>query len=181
MEYNSKDRLILNKDYHNGRVDIITPPSSDILFKMKEQVSHENKSTDYHEAIVGEIENNILAKVFFSKENIDIIQDGIRAGVYKMSDKKFMIPPQNIDNLKIIMRRVYYQHAKHLENIKYEVNRLNTIILNSAVPFVFNAAVSYNKYRLDQSTLAIPMDRPKQVDRDHKHLEVNNFVLNNIY
>ena len=27
MEYNSKEELILNEDYHNGRVDIITPPS----------------------------------------------------------------------------------------------------------------------------------------------------------
>lgn len=182
MEYNSKDSLILNGDFHNGRVDIITPPSSDILFKMKEQVSHENKSTDYNEAIKGEIEDNILAKVFFSKENIDILQDGLRAGVYNMSEGNFKIPPQNVNNLKIIMRRVYLQHTTHdLNNVKGEVERLNQIILNSIIPEVYNSAISYNKYRIDQSSLVSPLELPKQIDRDFKHLEVNNFVLNNIY
>ena len=182
MEYNSKDSLILNKDYHNGRVDIITPPSHDIMFKMKEQISHENKSTHYNEAIKGEVEDNILAKVFFSKENIDILQDGLRAGVYKMSNNEFQIPPQNVNNLKIIMRNVYFQHSNHdLNNVKGEVDRLDQIILNSIIPEVYNSAVSYNKYRIDQSSLVSPLERPKQIDRDYKHLEVNNFVLNNIY
>lgn len=182
MEYNSKDSLILDNNFHNGRVDIMTPPSADILFKMKEQVSHENKSTDYNEAIKGEIEDNILAKVFFSKNNIDILQDGLRAGVYKMSEGDFKIPPQNVNNLKIIMRRVYFQYTTHdLTNVKGEIERLNQIILNSIIPEVYNSAVSYNKYRIDQSSLVSPLERPKQIDRDYKHLEVNNFVLNNIY
>ena len=182
MEYNSKDGLILKENYHNGRVDIITPPSQEILFKMQEKMEIENMSTDYTEAIKGEVENNILAKVFFSKENIDIIQDGLRAGVYRMSDEKFIIPPQNINNIKMIMRKVYLQHAHHnFERVNQEVNRLNSIILKSAIPRVYNNAISYNKYRIDQTTLVSPMDRPKQVDRDHKHLEINNFVINDIY
>jgi hypothetical protein len=182
MEYNSKDSLILNQDFHNGRVDIITPPSSEILFKMKEQVSNQNKSTDYNDAIKGDIEDNILAKVFFSKNNIDILQDGLRAGVYKMSDNKFKIPPQSVDNMKIIMRQVYLQHSNNdLTNVRSEIERLNQIILNSIIPTVYNSAISYNKYRLDQSTLVSPLEHPKQIDRDFKHLEVNNFVINNIY
>ena len=177
MDPNS-NKLILDNNYYNGRVDIMTPPSQDVLFQMKEQISHNNKSTDYENALKGEIEDNILAKVFFSKENIDIIQDGLRAGVYKMSNNKFIIPKQNLNELKVIMRRVYLQHANHnFDKVRSEVEMLNNIILETAVPSVYNNAVSYQKYLLDQSTLIKPLEKPRQVDRDFKQLEVNNFFI----
>lgn len=182
MEYNSKDTTstILGKKYYNGRVDILTQPSSDVLFKMREQTNNLNAPSDYSsEALKGEFECNNLAKVFFSKQNIQSIQDQLKTGVYKKSKNTIVIPNQNINNLKIIMRRTFYQYSEGSvseNDVKKEVTRLNGLILQSIVPSVFNAAISYQKYQRDVSELPMPMQRPRQVDRDFKHLEINNFV-----
>ena len=182
MEYNSKDTTstILGKEYYNGRVDILTAPSSDILFKMREQTNRINAPSDYSsEALKGEFECNNLAKVFFSKENIQKLQEQLKSGVYKKSKNTIVIPNQSIDNMKIIMRRTYYQYAQDTvsdKSVRNEVKRLNDLILQSIIPSVYNAAIAYQKYQRDVSQLPMPMQRPRQVDRDFKHLEINNFV-----
>ncbi len=91
-----------------------------------------------------------------------------------MSESKINVPPQDIDTLKIIMRSIYLQHAKHLpDNISGQVADLNAIVLDYAVPSVYNEAVGYMKYTQDQSSLVLPMDRPKNIDRQFKQLEPN--------
>ena len=98
-----------------------------------------------------------------------------------MSKRTIAIPDQNVDNLKIIMKKVYFQYANHEDDIKGEIKKLDDLILKSIIPEVYNAAIAYNKFKRDMSTLPVPMDRAKAVDRDHKHLEVDNFILNDIY
>lgn len=177
MEYNSKDTSILGQNYYNGRVDILTAPSPDVLFQMREQTNDLNAASDYSsEALKGEFECNNLAKVFFSKENIQHLQTELINGVLKKSKNTIRIPNQNINNLKIIMRRTFYQYSNNGDNVKLEVHRLNQLVLQSIIPSVYNAAISYQKYRRDVSSLPTPMDRPRQVDRDFKHLEVNHFI-----
>jgi hypothetical protein len=63
-----------------------------------------------------------------------------------------------------------------MNNIKSEVARLNKLVLDYAVPSVYNEAVGYMKYREDQSTLAVPLALPQQSDREHKQLELKPFV-----
>ena len=99
---------ILDLERYNGRINIIEPPNPNIQFQMAEKIALKNRATDYREAPSG-LEDNVLSQVFFSKENIQIIQNGIRAGVYKKSNEKFVISPQNIDTIKIIMQSIYYQ------------------------------------------------------------------------
>jgi hypothetical protein len=139
---------------------------------MHERIANRNKASNYFDALTGNLEWNVLAQVYFSAENIQIIQNGLRAGVYRMSEGKLNVPPQNIDTLKIIMRSTYLQHAKHLPNdITGQVAELNSIVLDYAVPSVYNEAVGYMKYTQDQSTLVVPIERPQIVDRQYKQLE----------
>ena len=94
-----------------------------------------------------------------------------------MSNGEIMIPPQNIDTLKIIMRSIYLQYAEHSQdNITAQVERLNKIVLDYAIPNVYNEAEGYIKYCRDQSTLATPMELPKQSDRAFKQLELKPWV-----
>ena len=164
---------ILNLDKYNGRINIAEPQDPTAKFRMHEKIAIKNKSSNYFDALTGNLEWNVLAQVFFSAENMQIIQNGIRAGVYKMSDEKINVPPQNVDTLKIIMRSIYLQHAEHSPtNIKNQVQQLNDIVLDYAIPSVYNEAIGYMKYTQDQSTLAVPMDRPFNIDRQFKQLEL---------
>lgn len=158
---------------NNGRVNLLDQPDPTIQFKMFEKVAVKNKATEYRAPLEGEWEQNVLSQVFFSKENIQILQNGIRAGVHKLSNGKYFIPPQNQDQLKIIMRSTYFQYAKHHpEDIPGQIQKLNELVWDYCVPFVYNECVAYLKYLNDQSTIAMPLEREIRPDRDYKQLEL---------
>jgi hypothetical protein len=89
-------------------------------------------------------------------------------------ERKLVIAPQNVDNLKIIMRSIYLQYAEHREDISVtkQVEDLNKIVLDYVIPTVYNETIGYLKYIQDQSTLVQPLDLPKLVDKDYKQLEL---------
>jgi hypothetical protein len=165
---------ILNLEKYNGRINIVEPPSKNIMFQMAEKIELKNKPTSYENALTGNLEHNDLEFAFFSAQNIQIIQNGIKAAVYKLSDNRYILPNQNINNLKIIMRSMYLQYADHnkIDSIRSQVERLNKVVLDYAVPSVYNEAVGYEKYCRDQSTLVVPLPLPLQHNREYKQLEL---------
>lgn len=168
---------IIDQKQYNGRINIVEPPNPSLQFNMQERIAVKNKATEYREALNGVQEANLLAKTYFSQENIQIVQNGLRAGVYKMSNNKYIIAPQNIDVLKVIMRSIYLQHALNQpDNIAEQVARLNKHVLDYAVPSVYGEAVGYEKYCEDQSTLITPLELPRQSDRDYKQMEMSKWV-----
>lgn len=170
-------KRILEMDKYNGRVNISLPQDPNAKFKMFERINTRNTSSNYYEALTGNWEMNPLAQVYFSAENMQIIQNAIKAGVYAMSENKIVVPNQNPDTLKIIMRSTYLQYAEHYpDNITGQVERLNNIVAEYAIPTVYNEAVGYMKYVMDQSTLVMPMDRPLHHDRQYKQLEIKRFI-----
>jgi len=176
-DYLNTNQSILKLEHYNGRVNIIEPDNPMIQFKMQERIALKNKSSSYSEALAGNYEYNVLGQVYFSNNNIQIIQNGLRAGVYHKSNKQFLIPPQNINNLKIIMRSIYLQYAQHLENnITQQVECLNELVLDYCIPVVYKEAVGYLKYTQDQSSLVVPMERPLNHDRAYKQLELKQYV-----
>jgi len=169
--YNNK---ILDLARYNGRVNLMDTPDPRIQFAMAEKVGIKNKATEYRCPLSGEWEESDLSRTYFSAGNIQIIQNGIRAGVYKMSNSKFTVAPQNVDTIKIIMRSTYLQYAEHNpNNIPGQVATMNKLVLDYSVPYVYNEAVGYMKYMEDVSTLATPFDLPTKIDKDYKNLESN--------
>ena len=161
----------------NGLVDIAILEDPDAMFRMHERVNIRNKPTEYSEALNGTLEWNILAQVYFSAENMQIIQNALRASIYKLSGGKINIPNQNVDNLKIIMREIYMEYAEHYpRDIKGQVERLNKLIIDKIVPNLYSEAVFYQHYLIRQSTLPQPSERPIQPDRTYKQLEYRPFV-----
>ena len=168
---------LLEGQKQNGLVDIAILQDPDAMFRMHERVNIRNKPTEYSEALNGTMEWNVLAQVYFSAENMQIIQNALRANVYKLSGGKINIPNQNVDNLKIIMRGIYMEYAEHYpKDIKGQVERLNKLVLDYAVPQVYSEAVSYFQYLIDSSVLPLPINRPLPNDRTYKQLEFRPFV-----
>lgn len=168
---------LLEGQRQNGLVDIAILEDPNAMFKMHERINSRNKASQYNDALNGTLEWNVLAQVFFSAENMQIIQNAIRANVYRLSQQKINVPNQNVDALKIIMRGIYLEYAEHYPNdIKGQVEHLNQLVLDYAVPNVYSEAVSYQKYLNDQSYMAMPLDIPKASDRVYKQLGFRPFV-----
>lgn len=178
ISYDSTSSILNNNNY-NGRIQIFEEDDPNAKFKMQEKISIKNKATEYRDALNGLQEDSQLSKLYFSEKNISIIQTKLRVGVFNMSNGQYVIPLQNIDNLKIIMRSIYLQYSKHsqIDTIKSQIETLNKYVLDYAIPSVYNEAVAYNNYCRDQSTLVMPFERPKQIDKDFKHLELKNTYI----
>jgi len=172
--YNSK---IIDMKEYNGRVNVMEIEDPEAKFRMYERISVKNKATIYRDPLVGILEDNVLSQVYFSAENEQIIQNGIRSGVYTLSKEKFVASQQNSDQLKIIMRSIYLQFALHKRTgITEQVEDLNKLVLDYCVPFVFSEAVSYVKYLEDQSSLVVPLEHPTQTDRKFKQLQEKSWL-----
>ena len=143
----------------NGRVNILGY-NPYVRFQMHDKISNQ-KDTGYRAALTGNWQDNQLSIAFFSAGNIRILQNGIKAGVYKKSNGRFQIADQDEDTLKIIMRSMFLQHAVNLpNNIAKQVADINKIVIDYAVPQIYGEAVAYVKYKSDVSTLAVPIERP---------------------
>lgn len=157
------------KQVNNGRVDIKTPDTSK-LFSMYDKIGA-NQCTTFRNPTEGLWDETPLSKTFFSKENIKILQNGIRAGVYHRSNGQYVIGPQDCDELKIVMRSIYLQYAANqLSNIPQQVEQLNKMVLNYCVQQVYSEAQAYVKYVDDVSTLVVPIAHPVMANNTDREL-----------
>jgi hypothetical protein len=159
---------------NNGRVDIKTPNTSE-LFQMYDKIPA-NQCTTFRNATEGLWTENSLSNAFFSLQNLQIIQNGIRAGVYKRSNGQYLIGPQDCDSLKIIMRSIFLQHAANQpNNIPQQVYELNKMVLDYCIQQVYSEAQGYMKYINDVSTLVVPIAHPVMADNTDRQLELKSW------
>jgi hypothetical protein len=155
---------------NNGRVDIKTPNTS-TLFQMYDKIPA-NQCVTFRNPTEGLWTSNSLSNAFFSQENIQIIQNGIRAGIYHKSNGQYVIGPQDCDSLKIVMRSVFLQHsANQLNNIPEQIVELNKIVLDYCIQQVYSEAKGYMKYINDVSTLVVPIAPPVMANNTDRELE----------
>jgi hypothetical protein len=158
----------------NGRVNILEPINNSV-FQLYDKIPIDEKTTSYRNALTGNIEGNKLSKTFFSSGNILILQHGLMAGVHRSSGGRFQIGYQNQDTLKIIMRSIFLQHSSNLPtNITQQVEALNKLVLDYAIPQICGEAEGYVKYKNDVSTLPVPLNRALST-YSNNILELKNF------
>jgi hypothetical protein len=156
---------------NNGRVDIKSPDTSN-LFAMFDKIPA-NQCATFRNPTEGLWDETYLSKAFFSHQNIQLIQNGIRAGVYHRSNGQYLIGPQDCDPLKIIMRSVYLQYsANQPNNLTQQIEELNKIVLNYCIQQVYGEAQGYLKYIDDASTLVVPIAHPVMANNTDRTLEL---------
>jgi hypothetical protein len=156
---------------NNGRVDIKTPNTS-TLFQMYDKIPA-NQCVTFRNATEGLWTSNSLSNAFFSEQNIHIIQNGIRAGVYHRSNGQYTIGSQDCDSLKIVMRSVFLQNsANQPNNIPQQIAQLNKIVLDYCIQQVYGEAQGYMKYINDASTLVVPISHPVMANDNDRQLEL---------
>jgi hypothetical protein len=160
----------MENKYSNGRVNIKTPDTNN-LFKMYDKIPA-NQCVSFRSATEGLWDDTTLSTVFFSQENIQLLQNGIRAGVYNRSNGQYTIGPQDCDVLKIVMRSIFLQYsANQANNIREQVHELDKMVLDYCIQQVYSEAQGYIKYIDDASTLVVPIAHPVMADNTDRQLE----------
>lgn len=158
----------------NGRVDLIEYPKTGDLFKIYDK-NPVNQISTYRSATEGIWDETMLSRAYFSRENITIIQNAIRKGVYERSNQQYIIGNQSLDDIKIIMRSIFLQNAKNFGNIQQQIISLNDLVIATCVQKIFSEAVGYMKYIKDASTLVVPLENPVLCNHLDKNLEFRSF------
>jgi len=148
----------IDKKMYNGRVNIVTPDTK-TQFALYDKIPV--KVDAFQDALQGNVYNTQLSDAYFSRENIQMIQNQIRHAIYNVSKEQFLIGEQDNDTLKIIMRSIFLQNSLNLKcNIKGQIATLNQLVLNYCIPQIYGELKGYIRFKEDISTLATPIARP---------------------
>ena len=167
-----KSQHMNSNQISNGRVNILGP-NSDVKFSMMDRIPINSTNYSCRDAMTGNWYDTELSNAFFSGKNLQILQNGIRAGVYNKSNQQYMVGEQNLDELQIIMRGLFLQYAKNQPTgIREQISELNKIVLDYAINQVWSEAEGYMKYKRDASTMWVPMNMPILSYTNDKQLEL---------
>ena len=154
---------------NNGRINLEGPDIKH-QFEMFDKIPVD--SYTFHDAMTGNFYNTQLSDLYFSSKNIDIIQNGIRAEVYRLSKNKHIIDRQNQDVLNTIMRSVFLSNSKNLPNdITKQIETLNNKVINEISPKLLGEVIGYLNYRRDISSIPAPLNYAKSTMDNSKSLE----------
>jgi len=159
----------------NGRIDIISRTLNN-QFELSDKIPVHTTAA-FRDAMTGNWMNTPLSLAYFSSENINILQNNIRKGVFDKSNSEFVIGLQDEDELKIIMRSVFLQNSLNLEtNIREQIRDLNALVESYAIEQVYKEAISYLKYKRDASNMYALLALPSNSSTRGKTLELQRFV-----
>lgn len=97
-----------------------------------------------------------LIDAYFSPQNLDAVQELLRGAVARRTG--FQIGRQSDDQLLIVMRAVYADHAVHSPaDVSKEVQRLDRIVLSAVLDKVIANMTSYLAYLRDASRPREPL------------------------
>lgn len=155
----------------NGRVHILQPDTN-AQFALYDKIPAHQPS-GYRDALQGNWKDSPLSLAYFSRENIIMVQNGIRKGVYDKSKGQYLVGNQSDDVLKVIMRSVFLQYSANMSHsIPEQIKSLNQIVLDYCIKQVYGEAQGYQQYLYDASTLVVPIERPIFSSTDDKTLEL---------
>ncbi len=148
---------------YTNRVDLIDGINGAADYKSIEVPKEENQIN--RQIMRGIQSYSKLNQLFFSQENINLLQDMIRYSVFIHTNEKHTIGKQNETELAIIMRYIFIQHSKNL-CCKYteQITELNKLVVKECVPIILTSIEQYFGYIKAASTNPEPMERSQNVN-----------------
>lgn len=154
----------------NGRVHI-PEPDINAQFQMYDKINV-GKNLSFRDSLVGNWSESKLSCAFFSQENVKKLNNLIIQGIRQKTNGQYNLGIQDQDELQIIMRAIYLENSKNLlTNIPEQVNALNQLVLDYAIPQIYSSLTSYAKYMFDINNTYTLMDRPIMATDDDKTVE----------
>jgi hypothetical protein len=119
-------------------------------------------SYDTRRDLIGHLHKETpLNKIFFSPENIELLQSQIQSQVKSMSGGKYTIGRQSDDDLKIIMRSYYLMFGQNNpQNVERELHDLNSRVVGYSAGKVYSEVDFHMFYLKDIEDFAPPIANP---------------------
>lgn len=147
-----------SSQYQNGRVIMNNTQNVKDMSMIEGNKPNNNFQV---ESLYGIQETSKLNQLFFSKKNMDIIQNNIRYTVYNKTNKKHIIDKQSDIELQIIMRSTYLQFSPNLEyNYKEQLEYLNGLVVEWCVAHIIPQLEQYIGYLKEVEYMPLPIDLP---------------------
>jgi hypothetical protein len=163
-----------NQDYtitqfQNGRVthtNLEKKGDMPLFMNEKDPKSRIVQNNFQQELLYGIQETSKLNQLYFSKKNLDLIQDMIRYRVYIKSNQKYIISRQSNVEVQIVMRSIYLQQSTNLPtNIKEQITYLNNLVADWCVEKIIPEVEQHVGYIRDISYYPMPIDLPKNMSQ----------------
>ena len=147
-----------SSQYQNGRVIMNNTQNVKDMNMIEGNKPNNNFQV---ESLYGIQETSKLNQLFFSKKNMDIIQNNIRYTVYNKKNKKHIIDKQSDIELQIVMRSTYLQFSPNLEyNYKEQLEYLNGLVVEWCVAHIIPQLEQYIGYLKEVEYMPMPIDLP---------------------
>jgi len=116
-----------------------------------------------NQVMISECHQGNLETIFFSDENIDLINKQLILAVYNNSNKQILIQKQSNDSLIIIMRYIFIEYARHMPyDIMNQIKELNCKVINEILPNIITNVtqkIEYlNKINCPRQLLSLPIN-----------------------
>lgn len=150
----------------NGRVSFTqresaAPGTGINEFNAAFQYRQATVQSEAEDAIRGNVAPTPLNQAYFSPQNVQIIQNKIRREVYDRSGGEFLIDPQSVDELMIVMRAMYLQYCRNMPTqIPEQIAELNQMVADWVVPKILAECSMHKTYLRDIQNLPVPMSHP---------------------
>jgi hypothetical protein len=128
-------------------------------------------------AIKGIHEETGLSEVYFSSNNMALLQAAIRYEVNQRTGE--VIDKQSPNELSVVMRSIYLQNGNPMvssENISNEVKKLNTNVIDFCSEQVTTQVLQHQGYIKKLTKLPEPIERPQQVDNNNYTYDISNLL-----
>lgn len=131
-------------------------------------------NTEKQDSIKGILEDSDVNRIFFSKANIEALQQLIRYRVYQ-SNNEAIISIQSEEQLFIIMRSILLQYGNMVtpEPVE-EVKRLNNILVNKITNKMNSEVAGYVGYIVDLEKNVELMPRPEYLNKNNFTYDMTN-------
>jgi len=113
-------------------------------------------------------DDDLVKEAFFSRDNIEIVQNMIIKNVAKKSGKYIIARQKDVD-VMILMNNVYHDYAQHLPyNLKEQVQELDDRVVNFITPWLINEIEAYQNYLIDSNAPLRPPELPINIVKQRK-------------
>jgi len=109
---------------------------------------------------------NKLHMIFFSEENMDILQKQLILYVFEKTNKQVLVPKQDPLSLKMVMKYFYNEAAQFLDkNYTEQIQKLNNLVTHHIGGKMLTMANQHVKYVEEISNPRKLLPLPKNVNK----------------